>query len=269
MPSKLIYLAFGLVYFLHNSKNENKTRNLYNAIKLGWSSKYNNKNPYPGLVKYDENKEYVGLNYDLIFDGKEYSKVRKKIFVSSFINKEILHQTYSSKVLNLKKGDLITGIQCKIATGFKGYIGEPSGNRIWSTPSNYKSNDLKISLGNLDDSSLVLKNDYYSNIKLVKNFTEVKKGLEWEDKDWPFGKVPLNDFGPIFKLDKEFIYNGENLFLEIEFPIINYIKTKFQMYLCVNQTFASNTYFDNKKVNNIDPPEPVILDIQFEVIRKK
>tara|TARA_B100001248_G_C27384512_1_gene458886 strand:+ start:910 stop:1755 length:846 start_codon:yes stop_codon:yes gene_type:complete len=279
MTNKLIYLALGLA--LLNSKGEDKSRNKSNAKELGWGTEYNNENPYPGSVKYDENKEYVGLNYDLIFDGKEYSgKLRRekhlRVFNPLGNKKNILHQKYSPKVLkkgdvNLKKGDIITGIQFRITTGYRsGVIGEPSGNREWSTPSNFESTCYQISLGNSEN--LKLTKDYQTNLNQINDFKLVKQGVKWEDKEWPFGKVPLNDFGPILKFDHEFIYQGDDLFLEIYYydkQSSENVYTYAQGFEKFSDNLTDTTFFSYIDKTSVSSIEKWILDIQFEVIRNK
>ena len=248
--------------------------NIPNAKNLGWGTKYNNKNPYPGIVKYDDNKDYVGLNYDLIFDGQEYSKIRRKkenaMYNSLGSFKIIAHHKYSPKILNLKKGDIITGIQFRIATGIKKiFLGEPSGNRKWSTPSNFESTGYKILLGN--SKKIVLTKDYQSNINQTDDFKLVKQGVKWEDKEWPFGKVPLNDFGPILEFDQEFIYLGDDLFLEIYYPdqkSLEKVDTYAQGFTNFNDNLGETKYYYIDKTTDSEI-EKVMLDIQFEIIRKE
>jgi len=270
MTNKLIYLALG--FALYNSKGADQSRNKVNAKKLGWGFKYNNENPYPGLVKYDENKEYVGLNYDLIFDGKEYSKVRRRKNIGFYNPLGFLkiksHINYNPKVLNLKKGDIITGIQFRIYSGYKGFFGEPSGHREYSTPSKFESIGYKISLGN--SKNLEMTKDYQTNINQTDDFKLVKEGVKWEDKEWPFGKVPLNDFGPILKFDQEFTYQGGDLLLEINYPDQKSLE-KVDTYAQAFKNFSDNLgetkfYYIDKTTNT--GVEKLILDIQFEVIRK-
>ena len=267
MSNKLIYLALGLLMY---NENESKSRNFDNAKKLGWDSKYNNSNPYPGFVEYDENKEYVGLNYDLIFDGKDYSKVRRRKdlgFYSPLGKMKIIsHINYNPKVLNLKKGDIITGIQFRIYTGYIGWLGEPSGYREWSTPSNFESYGYQISLGN--SKKLQMTKDYQTNINQT-DFKLVKQGVKWEDKEWPFGKAPLNDFGPILKFDQEFTYQGDDLFLEINYPDQKSLE-KVNTYAQGFKTDLTEvTFFSYIDKTSVFPIKKEILDIQFEVIRNK
>jgi len=263
---KNILIGITLGLFLLNN---NKSRNLSDATKLGWGTIYNNENPYPGKVKKDDDKDYIGLNYDLIFDGQYYSDIRKNIH-RRFWNplgakKNIVHTKYSSKLLKLKKGDKITGIQFRIATEYKGYKGlaEPSGNRPTSTPSNFISDGYKISLGN--SNNLNITKNYQFNLNQTNDLKQVKKGVNWEAEEWPFGKVPLNDFGPILKFDQDFIYQGNNLFLEINYPdkhSEDTIRTHAQGFVIDTVQTTYFSYSDNKSVWKI---ENTCLDIQFEV----
>ena len=51
---KNILIGITLGLFLLNN---NKSRNLSDATKLGWGTIYNNENPYPGKVKKDDDEE--------------------------------------------------------------------------------------------------------------------------------------------------------------------------------------------------------------------
>ena len=278
MKNKLIYLGLPLAIALiinNNNRNKNIARNESNAETLGWGSLYDNENPYEppeDLIKYDKEKnKYIGLKYDLIFDGEEYSEIRREKN-GSILNavgnlKLITHIRYSSKVLNLNKDDVITGIQFRIATGWLGVANEPSGNREWSTPSNFESDDYQIYLGN-SKKKIQLKKNYESNVNQTEDFKLVKKGVQWEDKEWPFGKVPLNNFGPILKFDKEFIYKGGDILLEINYPnktSTEIVNTEAQAFKQINSDLGQSTFFDYKFKSNVLPLKDFILDVQFEI----
>ena len=56
MTIKTILAVLGITLLANKIEN---SRNIENAKKLGWGSKYNNENPYPGLVKYNEKKNML------------------------------------------------------------------------------------------------------------------------------------------------------------------------------------------------------------------
>ena len=271
MTIKTILAVLGITLLANKIEN---SRNIENAKKLGWGTEYSNENPYPGLVEYDENKEYVGLNYDLLFNKNKYVTVKsdKMMSILTLLGNQnnIIHANYKSQLLKLKKGDKITGIQFRIVTGVK-ISEEPSGNREWSTPSNFKSKGYKISLGNSNKIDLTL--DYLSNIKQSDDFTSVKKGVKWKDEEWPFGKIPINKFGPILRFDQdsEFTYQGGDIILEINYPEEQYnteledIKTFAQGYENISENLSQIAFFNH----NTKELKDWCLDIQFEVIRNK
>lgn len=211
----LLYITTGVI-LLNNFKKEN--RNIDAAAKLGWGQKYNNQNPYLGMVKYDEDKEYVGLNKELFYD---LNKIRVSQFTKRYNDplgntNDILHQHYNKKVLNLLDGDKITGIQFRIHAGTKSFGGDDSGNQDFSTPSNFKSDNYIIKIGNMKLDSK-LEADYQKNIDKCSDIFTVKKGVEWKAEEWPFGKVPENDYGPILKFDTPIIYTGDDILIEINY----------------------------------------------------
>lgn len=275
MTIKTILAVLGITLLANKIEN---SRNIENAKKLGWGAEYSNEKPYPGLVEYDENKEYVGLNYDLLFNKNKYVTVKsdKMMSILTLLGNQnnIIHANYKSQLLKLKKGDKITGIQFRIVTGVK-ISEEPSGNREWSTPSNFQSKGYKISLGNSKKIDLTL--DYLSNIKQSCDFTSVKKEVKWKDEEWPFGKIPLNNFGPIlrFNQDKEFTYLGGDLILEINYPEEQYnteledIKTLAQGYENISENLSEIAFFNHNTTELNVSLKDWCLDIQFEVIRNK
>ncbi len=114
---------------------------------------------------------------------------------------------------NLKKGDKITSIQFRIPTGYYFLLGEPSGNRISTTPKtiNLNNDQIKIFLANFSSTEKLSENQ--DDIINKINSKTSHQGLKWDALDWPFGEKEINNWGPHIFFENPLIYNGEALLL--------------------------------------------------------
>ena len=185
--------------------------------------------PYPGnpeKLKDREGKEYTSVDNELIsklIKKKKYVQwlpFEKKTNILSdrweMMDGIVIFKYNHDFFKNLQKNDKITGFQLGIHTGLYRYMGEPSGKRIITVPEdiNLKKDQFKIYMLN------VAKNYKFSDKIDINSFFDdkqlVKQGLEWEAKDWPFGRNDNNLYGPHIDFDSKFEYLGEDLLIIIQ-----------------------------------------------------
>ena len=205
--------------------------------------------PYPGNPKKLTDRE--GREYAMVIDKlKNKEQLTKKyidwlpferdsLYSSAFsfnYKKLIAIDNYNSKYFkNLQKGDKITGFQLKIFKGIHKFLGKPSGNRLSTTPQNINltNDEFKIYMLNVSkDYKFSDKIDFNS---FLDNKQLVKQGLEWEAKDWPFGRTDDNLYGPHIDFDSKFEYLGDNLLFIIYFNSNQNVDMWLNSYRCVNE----------------------------------